>query len=122
MDGHFDVEKCKELYEVWIDRDFQEKDYYLWVWDENNQPIAYTSARLDPNFKSGLLGLVGVHENFQGKGIGVKLQNWILLRLKELGAEHVEVVTQGRNINGQYLYQKSGYRLKSIDLWYHKWF
>ena len=31
------------------------------------------------------------------------------------------VVTQGRNIRAQRLYQKNGFIIKSSEIWYHKW-
>jgi ribosomal protein S18 acetylase RimI-like enzyme len=34
----------------------------------------------------------------------------------------VNVVTQGRNVRAQRLYQKSGFATDSVMLWYHKWF
>ena len=121
-DQHFDREKCMELYEVWIERDFRARDHFLWVWDENGQPVGYTSASLNPVDHTAEIGLVGVHPDWRGRGMGLDLQRWVLMQLKTLGAINVEVVTQGRNINAQNLYQQSGYRLKSINLWYHKWY
>ena len=121
-DEHFSREKCKELYEVWIERDYRERDHFLWVWEENGQPLAYTSAYINPANCSAEIGLVGVHPDRRGQGMGLDLQIWVLRQLKTLGVNDVEVVTQGRNISAQNLYQRSGYRLKSIDFWYHKWF
>jgi ribosomal protein S18 acetylase RimI-like enzyme len=34
----------------------------------------------------------------------------------------VTVVTQGRNIAAQALYQRRGFITQSQQLWYHKWF
>jgi dTDP-4-amino-4,6-dideoxy-D-galactose acyltransferase len=121
-DEHFEREKCMELYEAWIERDFREKNHFLWVIEEKGLPVAYTSAGLDLDNNTAEIGLVGVHPDWRGQGNGLKLQVWVLDQLKTLGARHVEVVTQGRNINAQNLYQRSGYQLKSIDLWYHKWY
>lgn len=121
-DEHFELEKCMQLYEVWIERDFNATDHLLWVWDENDQPVAYTSVHLKPGGQSAEIGLVGVHPDFRGRGMGQGLQTWVLSHLKGLGVNTVEVATQGRNINAQNLYQKCGYKLKSINLWYHKWF
>ncbi|MBA4384150.1 MAG: hypothetical protein C0410_05390 [Anaerolinea sp.] len=121
-DERFDREKSMELYEVWIEKDFRDKDHFLWVWDENDQPVAYTSASLNSSDHTAEIGLVGVHPEWRGRGLGLDFQIWVLTQLKALGTNHVEVVTQGRNNNAQNLYQRSGYRLKSTDLWYHKWY
>ena len=34
----------------------------------------------------------------------------------------MKVVTQGRNIAGQRLYQRCGFLTRSVELWYHKWY
>jgi dTDP-4-amino-4,6-dideoxy-D-galactose acyltransferase len=38
------------------------------------------------------------------------------------GVTEVTVVTQGRNIEAQRLYQKCGFLSRAIYYWYHKWF
>ena len=38
------------------------------------------------------------------------------------GAEEVAVVTQGRNVAAQRLYQRCGFVTQRLELWYHKWF
>jgi dTDP-4-amino-4,6-dideoxy-D-galactose acyltransferase len=121
-DDHFERILCKQLYELWIERDFIEHDRYLWMSEDQGQITGYTSASIDQSGKAAEIGLVGVNPNWRGQGIGWNLQLGILQQLKTLGVNHVEVVTQGRNISAQNLYSKSGYVLKSIDLWYHKWY
>jgi ribosomal protein S18 acetylase RimI-like enzyme len=37
------------------------------------------------------------------------------------GLQRAQVVTQGRNIAAQRLYQKCGFRTGEIALWYHRW-
>ena len=121
-DDHFERSKCRQLYELWIERDFKEANRLLWVCEERGQIAGYTSATIDLREKSAHIGLVGINPQFRGQGIGLHLQLEVLSQLRKLGVDHVEVVTQGRNIRAQNLYQKSGYHLASIDLWYHKWY
>ena len=55
------------------------------------------------------------------KNIGsLMLQNTIFY-LKKEKIKNIEVVTQGRNIVAQKLYQKNGFKTKKTELWYHKW-
>lgn len=121
-DDHFERSKCRELYELWIERDFKEANRFLWVYEEKGQIAGYTSASVDQSNKLAHIGLVGVNKQFRGRGIALHLQLEVLRKLRDLGVNNVEVVTQGRNIKAQNLYHKSGYRLQSIDLWYHKWY
>lgn len=121
-DPHFDRELCQKMYEIWIERDATQPERFLWVNKQDDCVSGYTSASIDRLSNSAEIGLVGVNAKFRGQGIGRKLQVAVLRELKQLGMRQVEVVTQGRNIAAQNLYTRSGYALKSIDLWYHKWF
>ncbi len=121
-DPHFDRELCKKMYEVWIERDASQPDRFLWVSRQDDGLVGYTSASINHGAQTAEIGLVGVNPDFRGQGSGRKIQLAVLRELKQLGVRQVEVVTQGRNIAAQNLYAKSGYGIKSIDLWYHKWF
>ena len=37
-------------------------------------------------------------------------------------AEKIRVVTQGRNVAAQRLYQKCGFASSSMEIWFHRWF
>lgn len=121
-DDYFEKSKSRELYALWIDRDFKEANRFLWVYEEQGLIAGYTSASVDQKGKRAQIGLVGVNPLFRGQGIAHYLQDEVLRQVRDLGVRNVEVVTQGRNIAAQNLYLKCGYRLQSIDLWYHKWF
>ena len=41
---------------------------------------------------------------------------------KNKDVRKIEVVTQGRNIPALRLYQKCGFQIQSLQIWYHKWF
>ncbi len=70
----------------------------------------------------GQIGLLAVGERARGRGLGQALLGsagrWFLAQ----GVEEVRVVTQGRNLVAQRLYQRVGFRTASLQLWYHKWF
>jgi len=119
-DTHFDPKRSAEMYEVWIENDFRRENGQLWVKVVNDLAVAYTSVTL--HGKNAEIGLVGVDAGHRRKGYGAETVNWTLQRLAEAGMSSVEVVTQGRNIAAQVLYEKCGFVTKSFDLWYHKWF
>jgi dTDP-4-amino-4,6-dideoxy-D-galactose acyltransferase len=122
VDGRFPREKCRELYEIWIERDFTEENRTLWVFEEGGVVLGYTSASSDPSMGKAEIGLVGVKDEARGRGIGVSLQHHTIHAFKKMGIQTLKVVTQGRNVNASNLYIKCGYTLRSIDLWFHKWF
>lgn len=121
FDGHFDRDKCDELYAVWIEKSVRGGADQVLVWVEDRQPIAYVTGRITRD-GSGSVELVGVHPAWQGKGIGYQLTMHLLAWFQKQRSNHVIVVTQGRNIGAQVLYQRCGFVTVSIELWYHKWF
>lgn len=120
-DGHFDREKCDELYAIWIEKSVRGSADQVLVWQEAGRAVAYVTGKLLPD-GSGSVDLVGVHPDWQGRGIGLKLTKQLLAWFHQQGAPRVTVVTQGRNIGAQVLYQRCGFVSLSTELWYHKWF
>jgi len=120
-DGRFDSEKCDELYAIWIEKSVRGSADCILVWDEAGRAVAYVTGKLQPD-GVGSVDLVGVHPDWQGRGIGLKLTNELLAWFHRQDISRVTVVTQGRNIGAQVLYQRCGFVSLSTELWYHKWF
>ena len=119
-DRHFDREKCRQLYEVWIEKCVRAQNGCVFVWDFQNQAVAYVTAAINTD-RTGSIELVGVSPEWQGKGIGKKLIQAATDYFYENQVFSVTTVTQGRNIHALMLYQKCGFSIQSIELWYHKW-
>ncbi len=119
-DPRFDPQRSAEMYEIWIENDLRRPDGQLWVKAVDGLAVAYNSVAL--HGETAEIGLVGVDSGQRRKGYGAEVVNWTLQRLAEAGVHSVDVVTQGRNIAAQVLYEKCGFVTKTIDLWYHKWF
>ena len=58
---------------------------------------------------------IAVKENMQGKGIGKILIKDAIKRAKKLSVKTLEVGTGNSSISQLVLYQKCGFRMKSID-------
>ncbi len=121
VDNHFNQEKADQMYEVWVENDLRTPGHDVWVIDAQGQLAAYTSISVKKDGKAQI-GLVGTQTSWRGQGLSLELQRFICEELQNEGIEEVEVVTQGRNIPAQNLYQRAGFLTSSIDLWYHKWF
>jgi dTDP-4-amino-4,6-dideoxy-D-galactose acyltransferase len=121
VDDHFDQAKADLMYEVWVENDLRTSGHDVWVIDAEGQLAAYSSVSVKQDGKAQI-GLVGTQAAWRGKGLALELQRFICEELQNEGIEEVEVVTQGRNLPAQNLYQRAGYLISSIDLWYHKWF
>jgi GNAT superfamily N-acetyltransferase len=90
------------------------------VAEADGEPAAYLTCHL--NDQGSQIGLVGVAENHRGKGLATKLVQAFLSWSREQGAQRAIVVTQGRNLQAQRLYQRNGFVTSLLHLWYHRWF
>ena len=45
-----------------------------------------------------------------------------MLAAAELGAKKIRVVTQGTNVAALKLYEKAGFRVCDVKIWFHRWF
>jgi dTDP-4-amino-4,6-dideoxy-D-galactose acyltransferase len=120
FDGHFEQEKCDLLYATWIENSFRGFAQAVLVAEADGEPAAYLTCHL--NDQASQIGLVGVGEGHRGKGLATKLVRAFLSWSREQGARRALVVTQGRNLPAQRLYQRNGFITSSVDLWYHRWF
>ena len=56
------------------------------------------------------------------QGIGKIMLTEFLNEMRKQGFDKFEVVTEGRNIVSQRLYQGAGFRITASAIDYHKWF
>lgn len=121
-DAHFPRYLCDALYETWIARSCTDYADSVFVAELESTPVGYLTCHLDLTYQAGNIGLVGVDKPAQGLGYGQALIGQALDWFAEHGVETVSVVTQGRNVPAQRLYQKNGFLTTSVQLWYHKWY
>ena len=111
---------CDGLYETWIEKSCHGYAEQVLVAEQEGAAAGYISCHIRDGV--GDIGLVGVDERAQGRGLGRALVMASLDWFKSQGLERVTVVTQGRNIPAQRLYQRCGFMTRAVDLWYHRWF
>jgi dTDP-4-amino-4,6-dideoxy-D-galactose acyltransferase len=120
-DPQFAPEQCDALYAAWIEQSCAGYADVVLVAGPVGAPTGYISChRAAPS--SGKIGLLAVAAAARGRGLGVQLiraaQRWFA----EHELQDVTVVTQGRNLPAQRLYQRCGFVTRSQQLWYHAWF
>jgi len=120
-DAHFPNARCDVLYETWIEKSCQGYAEAVMVAEVQGQPVGYVSCHLLAE-EIGKIGLVGVNQDAQGRGLGKSMITASLSWFHEHGVRLVRIVTQGRNIPAQRLYQKCGFLTSSVHLFYHKWY
>lgn len=120
FDRHFDRAKCDLLYETWIENSFRGFAQAVLVVDVDRKPVGYITSHL--RGEEVQIGLMGVADGHQGAGLGSILVQHFLSWAAREGAQRATVVTQGRNVRAQRLYQRNGFVTASSQLWYHRWF
>jgi ribosomal protein S18 acetylase RimI-like enzyme len=119
FDPHFPRERCDALYETWIERScLGDADVVLVAEDQGSAAGFITCHR---GRDSGEIGLAGVSSNAGGKGLGKLMVNAALEWFVNHQVYQISVVTQGRNIKAQRLYQRCGFITRQVQLWYHWW-
>jgi GNAT superfamily N-acetyltransferase len=123
LDGRFPRAKCDELYACWVRQSCRPgglADTTLVV-ERDGVPAAFITCKREAA-AIGRIGLVGVDARFRGQGLGRQIvgaaQSWFSAQ----GLSRARVVTQGRNIVSQRLYQRCGFLTHAVGLYYHKWF
>jgi dTDP-4-amino-4,6-dideoxy-D-galactose acyltransferase len=120
FDAHFEPAKCDLLYETWIENSFSGFAQAILVADVDAEAVGYITCGFQG--AESQIGLLAVADKFQGMGLGKQLVEGFLAWSVEQGACRATVVTQGRNVRAQRLYQRMGFLTASFQLWYHRWF
>jgi dTDP-4-amino-4,6-dideoxy-D-galactose acyltransferase len=121
FDTSFSEAECNALYETWIEKSCQGYAEAVLVAELAGRAVGYISLHLNED-GTGQIGLIAVSAEARGHGLGKKLINESLRWFASEGANNVVVVTQGRNLAAQRIYQRSGFTLTSVEVWYHRWF
>jgi dTDP-4-amino-4,6-dideoxy-D-galactose acyltransferase len=122
-DPHFDRRRCDALYAGWIETSCADPAGVVLVAaaaDPAGPPAGYVSGTIGEDGE-GRIGLFAVAADARGRGVGGALIAAVLDWFAARGADPVTVVTQGRNVRAQRLYQRFGMRTRSVELWFHRW-
>src|SRR5271157_3135956 len=120
-DPHFPRSRCDALYETWIEKSLNGYAEAVLVAELEGKAVGYVSCHL-PSPTTGQIGLFAVDSNARRMGLGHALVRESLRWFASKGALQVSVVTQGRNVSAQRMYQRCGFETQSLQLWYHRWF
>ena len=121
-DGHFSQESCDRLYEIWIEKSLSGYAQAVLVMGAPGQPEGFVTCDTIMPEAKGKIGLVGVSRSTRGRGVGQALVQESLHWFAAQRMKSVQVVTQGRNIPAQRLYQKCRFLTTEVRFWYHCWF
>jgi len=122
FDQRFPRDLCDSFYATWIKVSCEGFAQKVLVTEINGKPVGFITGHLEKDSACGRIGLVGLRDEARGKGIGQILIHQALSWFSGQGIKLVRIVTQGRNVAAQRLYQKCGFLTRSVQLWYHKWY
>ena len=120
QDSHFEPARCDALYETWIEKSCKGNADMVFTVQLDEIVAGYITCHLDSE-SVGHIGLLAVADIVRGKGIGSALVHAALNWFNERQRSLVTVVTQGRSLQAQRLYQRCGFVSRSVELWYHYW-
>lgn len=122
FDKNFPKEKVNIFYQDWVRKAVEGVfDDYLVVLERDRKIAGFCSVK-ELNKNTACIGILGVDKKLKGNGIGKTLVDWTISNCFEKGIKKLDVVTQGRNYSAQRLYQRCGFVIENLELYYHKWF
>lgn len=122
VDQRFGHDKATGMFHIWLRKSFADETGAAVVMAERNEAaVGFVTCHLHKPPGEGNIGLVGVAESARGMGCAGGMIQFAAHWFAGQGVNHLNVVTQGRNVAAQRLYQRSGFVTRSVELWFHKW-
>jgi dTDP-4-amino-4,6-dideoxy-D-galactose acyltransferase len=122
-DPGFPASRAQALYAKWIELECKGRAQHVIVpVSDQDKALGYLSCHLDEASGVGQIGLVGIEQASRGKGLAKAAVAEALRWFNSRAAQRVGVVTQGKNVAAQRLYQRCGFLISDLQLWYHKWY
>lgn len=122
VDRRFGQAKASQMFQIWLEKSLV-TDYAdtVVVAEMAGRAVGFVTCHLQEPGEANI-GLVGVSDSARGRGCAAGMLGHAADWLSEREIVGLNVVTQGRNLSAQRLYQRCGMVTRSVELWYHKWF
>jgi dTDP-4-amino-4,6-dideoxy-D-galactose acyltransferase len=120
LDPGFPEGTSERLYVTWIQKSCAGFADFVFIGEQEGKPVGFVTGKCEHEW--GRLVLVGVNSQFAGRGIAPLIIKRALEWFEDKKIHRVRVLTQGRNVASQRLYQNCGFRTSEVTLFYHKWF
>jgi GNAT superfamily N-acetyltransferase len=91
----------------------------VYVAERDGVVIGFVSLQLDPDTKTGELGLNAVHPDWAGEGVGTAMYNFAVERMREAGMRIATVSTGGdpSHAPARRAYEKAGFTVGIPSIW-----
>jgi dTDP-4-amino-4,6-dideoxy-D-galactose acyltransferase len=121
-DPRFKRDRCDDLYATWIERSCHGYADAVLVAGPAGEADGYVTCHGHRPDSPASIGLVGVRPDARGRGVASTLVAAAIDWFRAAGEHDVTVVTQARNLQAQRLYQRAGFSLVDVGLWFHRWY
>jgi ribosomal protein S18 acetylase RimI-like enzyme len=120
IDKKIPIAKFEDLYKLWIINSLNKSmaDDVI-IYKSGNRTVGLVTVY--KKNRIGNIGLIGVDEEFRGKGIGKTLMNAVKSYFIAKGILKIHVVTQGQNLSACRLYETTGFSVIEKSEFYHFW-
>lgn len=120
VDKRIGKEKFEEMYSLWMINSMNHKiakEVLVLIEDEELKGF----VTLGEKNNRADIGIIAVDHFFRGKGIGKTLMTSAEKWFSDKGYKSIQVVTQGDNYPACKLYESCGYKIDTIEFFYHIW-
>ena len=122
VDRRFGHAKASRMFQIWLEKSLTtEYADAVVVAEMAGRAVGFVTCHLQKTGEANI-GLVGLADSARGMGCAGGMLGHAADWLSERGIVGLNVVTQGRNVSAQRLYQRCGMLTRSVELWFHKWF
>lgn len=122
VDTRIPRDRADALYQTWVERSCASDAEHVLVAERAGEPAGFITCRSERGAREGQIGLFAVSPEHAGAGAGSALIQAALAWARERELTRLVVVTQGRNLRAQRLYQRAGFLSTRMQFWYHRWF
>ena len=119
FDKGFAENRSREMFETWMEKSCMRSGDQVWVAEDAGKVAGYVTCHLDSR-SAGCVELIAVDKPAQRRGVGQALMQAALTSFAAGGVSEVTIATQGRNARALRLYERCGFRVSSLQLWYHR--
>ncbi|PKG75874.1 hypothetical protein CXF86_04745 [Shewanella sp. GutCb] len=115
----FTVAEREAFYSEWLTNSLLYEFEDLFLLDiKDNELRGFVTLKFDADIAR--IGLIGVAEKHQQKGVGRRLLDGVKLESAKRGFFKIKVATQLSNKNAVKLYQRNDFQLTDTFLWFYK--
>lgn len=123
-DPYLPREEADALYTTWVANSVHGFADAVLVVERAGHPAGYITLKLGGGDApdTGSIALIAVDAAARGGGVGRALVQASLAWTAAKGRTRVDVVTQAANVPAVRLYERAGFVLADVQMWYHRWF